>query len=163
MELVQKNFQRQRYARGASTITMQLARNAFLSKEKTITRKIREIIIARRMEQLLSKHRMFELYLNIVEWGPNIYGAEAASRYYFAKSASELNMAEASIMAAILPNPKRYNLITNIKRGKRLQKNVLFLLKNAKKITSGEYDSLLVEPIYLRGEVDSLKTNDKTK
>ena len=150
-----KNVKRRGYIRGASTITMQLARNAFLSKEKTLTRKVREIILARRIEKVLSKPRIFELYLNIVEWGPNIYGAEAAARYYFGKSASDLNMAEASLLAAMLPNPKRFNPMVRMSTVKKLQKRVLTLLQDAKVITSEEFKVLLVEPIYLRHSTDS--------
>ena len=152
---ITKNYQRRGYVRGASTITMQLARNAFLSKEKTITRKIREIILARRIEKVLSKGRILELYLNIVEWGSNIYGAEAAVRYYFDKSAGDLDMAEASLLVAMLPNPKRFNPMTRMPTVRKLQKRVLMLLRNARMVTSEEYEALLVEPIYLRGSNES--------
>ena len=148
-----KNIRRRKYVRGASTITMQLARNAFLSKEKTLIRKIREIIVARRIEKVLSKNRIFELYLNIIEWGPNIYGAEAAARYYFDKPASILNMAESSMLAAILPNPNRFSPFTRMITVKKFQKRVLTLLKNAKIITPKEFITLSKEPVYLRGSV----------
>jgi monofunctional biosynthetic peptidoglycan transglycosylase len=92
--------------RGGSTITMQLARNLYLSPSKNPLRKIKEIIIAWQLERALSKRRIFEIYLNVVEWGRNIYGAEAAARYYFGKSAANLNILEAATLAALLPNPR---------------------------------------------------------
>ncbi|MGH7597646.1 MAG: transglycosylase domain-containing protein, partial [bacterium] len=92
-EAFRVNLEKGRYVRGASTLTMQLARNAFLHKRKTLLRKARELILTRRIENNLSKTRILELYLNIVEWGDGIYGAEAASRYYFGKSAANLNLA----------------------------------------------------------------------
>ena len=147
----QRNLERRGYTRGASTITMQLARNAFLTREKTLLRKFREIILARRMEKLLSKRRIFELYLNIVEWGPNIYGAEAAARFYFGKPASALTLAEASLLAAMLPNPKRFNPMIRMNAVKKLQQRVLTLLRDARWITPEEFEMVLTEPIYLRG------------
>lgn len=93
-------------SRGGSTITMQLAKNLYLSPSKNPLRKMKEIVIARQLEQTLSKRRIFEIYLNVVEWGRNVYGAEAASRYYFGKSAARLNPIEAATLAAMLPNPR---------------------------------------------------------
>jgi monofunctional biosynthetic peptidoglycan transglycosylase len=96
-------------AKGGSTITQQLARNLYLSPSKNPLRKIKEILIARKLERALGKRRIFELYLNIAEWGKGIYGAQAAARAYFGKNASELNPEEAAALAAILPSPRRYN------------------------------------------------------
>lgn len=92
--------------RGGSTITMQLAKNLYLSPSKNPLRKIKEIIIAWQLERALSKRRIFEIYLNVVEWGRNIYGAEAAARHYFGKSVANLTMLEAATLAALLPNPR---------------------------------------------------------
>lgn len=94
------------FRRGGSTITMQLARNLYLSPAKNPLRKLREILIARQLEQSLSKRRIFELYLNVVEFGRNLYGAEAAARFYFGKSAADLDPLEASTLAALLPSPR---------------------------------------------------------
>jgi monofunctional biosynthetic peptidoglycan transglycosylase len=94
------------FSRGGSTITMQLAKNLYLNPSKNPLRKLREIVIARQLEQALSKRRIFELYLNLVEWGRNVYGAEAASRYYFAKSAGDLDPLESATLAALLPSPR---------------------------------------------------------
>lgn len=119
---MEKNIEKKRFVRGGSTITQQLAKNLFLSREKSLGRKIREFFIARKMEEVLSKREILELYLNVIEWGPGIYGAESASRYYFKKSAASLSVEESAYLAAIIPNPillpkktkyvtKRQNLI----------------------------------------------------
>jgi monofunctional biosynthetic peptidoglycan transglycosylase len=105
-EALKKDWQTGQLKRGGSTITMQLARNLYLSPSKDPLRKLREIAIAFRLEQTLPKTRIFELYLNVVEWGRNIYGAEAASRHYLFKSASALDPADAATLAALLPSPR---------------------------------------------------------
>jgi len=105
-EAVKKDWEKGQFKRGGSTLTMQLAKNLYLNPSKNPLRKLREIIIAWQLEQALSKKRIFELYLNVVEWGDGIYGAEAASRYYLSKPASVLDPAEAATLAALLPNPR---------------------------------------------------------
>lgn len=99
------NIRKRRLARGGSTITQQVARNLFLSPSRSVGRKLKEVLIARHMERSLSKDRILEIYLNIVEWGEGVFGAEAASRVYFDKSASELTPQEAVALAAALPSP----------------------------------------------------------
>ncbi len=94
---------------GGSTITQQLAKNLYLSPVKTFWRKGLEAFLTWRMEQVLSKKRILEIYLNVVEWGEGIFGAEAAARHYFKKSASQLTPQEAARLAAVLPNPRKYN------------------------------------------------------
>lgn len=153
----EENLEKKRFARGASTITMQLARNAFLFKKKTITRKLKEIIIAKRIEKYLDKRTILEYYLNVIEWGPNIYGAEAAAYYYFDKSASKLNLAEASLLAAILPNPIYYNPFTNLRGARRKQSRVLKLMKDSHLITSAKMKQIMNDSIYLRGQKPSIK------
>ncbi len=93
-------------SRGASTITQQLAKNLWLGEERSLWRKLREAIVARRLERL-GKRRVLELYLNVAEWGNGIYGAEAASRAWFRKSAAELTPEESVVLAAMLPAPRR--------------------------------------------------------
>ena len=105
-EALKKDWETGSFRRGGSTITMQLAKNLYLSPSKSPLRKAREIMIAWQLEQALSKRRIFEIYLNIVEWGRGIYGAEAASRYYFGKSAAGLDPLEAATLAALLPSPR---------------------------------------------------------
>jgi monofunctional glycosyltransferase len=97
-----------RFHRGASTITQQLAKNLWLGEERTLWRKLREAILARRLERL-GKQRVLELYLNVVEWGDGIYGADAAARVWFGKPASDLLPEESAILAAMLPAPRKRN------------------------------------------------------
>jgi len=105
----EKNQRRQRVVRGASTISQQLAKNLFLSARRNYVRKGQEAIITVMIEQTLSKRRVLEIYLNVIEWGDGIYGAEAAARHYFGKSAAELAEDEAAKLAAIIPNPRFYH------------------------------------------------------
>jgi monofunctional biosynthetic peptidoglycan transglycosylase len=100
------NWERGEFARGASTITQQLAKNLYLSPSKNPIRKLRELLITRRLEAELSKPRILELYLNVIEWGDGIWGAEAAARHYFRKSAVDLTPAEAALLAAAIVNPR---------------------------------------------------------
>jgi monofunctional glycosyltransferase len=97
--------------RGGSTITQQLAKNLYLSSERSLFRKAREALITRSLEQRLTKIRILELYLNVAEWGRGVYGAEAAARHHFGKSADDLTTDEAAWLAAILPSPQRYDPI----------------------------------------------------
>jgi monofunctional biosynthetic peptidoglycan transglycosylase len=103
---LKKDWQTMSFVRGGSTITMQLAKNLYLNPSKSPLRKLKEIVIAHQLEQALSKPRIFEIYLNVVEWGQNIYGVEAASRHYFSKSAAVLDPLEAATLAALLPSPR---------------------------------------------------------
>lgn len=93
---------------GGSTITQQLAKNLFLSGERTYIRKAQEYALVLMLETLLSKQRIYEIYLNNVEWGEGIFGAEAAARYYFRKSAAQLSDREAALLAVMLPRPKYF-------------------------------------------------------
>lgn len=95
--------------RGGSTITQQLAKNLYLSSERSLLRKAREALITRSLEHRLTKERILELYLNVAEWGRGVYGAEAAARHHFGKSASDLTPEEAAWLAAMLPSPQRYD------------------------------------------------------
>ena len=114
------------FKRGASTITQQLAKNLYLSEERSFLRKGREAVYTYFLERDLSKKRILEIYLNIIEWGDGIYGAEAASRTYFNKSASQLSPQEAAYLAAMIPSPLNvFNPKKNPKRLARRQKVVL--------------------------------------
>ena len=95
--------------RGGSTITQQLAKNLYLSPSRNPVRKVEELLIARRLEAELSKRRILELYLNVIEWGDGIWGAEAAARAYFQKPASALDADESALLAASIINPRRYS------------------------------------------------------
>lgn len=107
-ESIKKNFERGKAARGGSTITQQLAKNLFLSTSKDPVRKFKELVVTLRMERVLSKRRILEIYLNVIEWGNGIFGAEAASLKYFGKHASDLTREEAAQMAAVIPSPRRF-------------------------------------------------------
>jgi monofunctional biosynthetic peptidoglycan transglycosylase len=104
----EKNQKRQRVVRGASTISQQLAKNLFLAGERAYWRKAEEAILTVMIERTLEKRRILEIYLNVIEWGNGIYGAEAAARQYYAKSAAELGPEEAARLAAMIPNPRFY-------------------------------------------------------
>jgi monofunctional glycosyltransferase len=112
---LQKNIKSKKYRSGGSTVTQQLAKNLYLSPEKNLLRKLAEAIITWRMEKALSKRRILELYMNVIEWGEGIFGAEAASRHYFGKASSELTPEEAARLASVLPNPRKYNPAGNQK------------------------------------------------
>jgi hypothetical protein len=103
-----QDIKEKRFARGGSTISMQLVKNVFLSRNKTIGRKVEEMLLVWLLENqgISSKERMYEVYLNIVEWGPGIYGANEGARYYFNKDASKLTLAESIFMASVIPRPK---------------------------------------------------------
>jgi len=103
-----KNEQRGKVVAGASTISQQVAKNLFLSGERSWLRKGEEAIITWMMERTLSKRRILELYLNVAEWGEGVFGAEAAARYHFGMSASALGPEHAAYLAAVLPSPRRY-------------------------------------------------------
>lgn len=102
------NFKERAFKRGGSTISMQLVKNVYLDREKTLARKIEEMLIVWMIEQnrIVSKERMFEVYLNIIEWGRNVYGVHEAAHYYFLKSPSELTLGESIFLASIVPRPK---------------------------------------------------------
>ncbi len=146
------DVQKRRFSRGGSTITQQMIKNVLLSKEKTLTRKLREYVLAVKAEEILTKHRILEIYLNEVEWGENIYGIEAASRFYFDKHASELTTAEAALLAGMLPNPRYYNPYKRPEKARVRQERVLFNMQQAKVIPQDEYAAALQESLKLRQE-----------
>jgi monofunctional biosynthetic peptidoglycan transglycosylase len=108
-ESIKRDFQKRRFARGASTITQQLAKNLFLSTSKDPVRKLKEYILSGQLESALTKNRILELYLNVIEWGDGVFGAEAAALTYFGKHAADLTREEAAQMAAVVPSPLRYS------------------------------------------------------
>jgi monofunctional biosynthetic peptidoglycan transglycosylase len=116
-----RNLEAGRIVRGGSTITQQLARNLYLGEERTLSRKLKEAFLALRIERALSKRRIFELYLNLIEWGDGIYGAEAAAQRYFGVSAADLGPREAVLLAAVIINPRRYSPLDP---GRRIQRRV---------------------------------------
>ena len=109
-ESIAKNYKEHRFARGGSTISMQLVKNVFLSRDKTVSRKAEEALIVYLIENLglVPKERMLEVYLNVIEWGPNVYGIGEAARFYFSKKPSELTLQESLFLASIIPRPKSF-------------------------------------------------------
>ena len=105
-----ENIHKGRFARGGSTISMQLVKNVFLNQNKNVARKVEEMLIVWLIEnsRLSTKDKMFETYLNIIEWGPNIYGASEAAKFYFNKDADKLNLSEAIFMASVVPRPRTF-------------------------------------------------------
>jgi monofunctional biosynthetic peptidoglycan transglycosylase len=108
-EAYKKNLKKGRIVAGGSTISQQLAKNLFLSTKRTPWRKAEEAIITMMLEAVMDKQRIFEIYLNIIEWGNGVFGAEAAARHYFGISAAELSPEQAARLAAMVPNPRYYD------------------------------------------------------
>jgi monofunctional biosynthetic peptidoglycan transglycosylase len=138
-DALRTNLERGRYARGGSTITQQLAKNLFLSREKSLLRKVREAALAWRLEATLPKRRILELYLNVAEWGPGVYGAEQAARHYLGHPAAYLTWGEAATLAAVLPSPvNKLNPDRAPGRVRRRRAVILEHLYQADRISSGE-------------------------
>jgi monofunctional glycosyltransferase len=119
------------FARGGSTITQQLAKNLFFTTHRSIVRKLREVVVARWLEEELGKRRILELYLNVIEWGDGIYGAQAAALRYHGKAASALDETEAAGLAGMIPNPHRIHPRVSPQRYARAQRRVLWLMRSA--------------------------------
>jgi monofunctional biosynthetic peptidoglycan transglycosylase len=134
-ESMEVNLERLEFARGASTITQQLAKNLYLSPSKNPIRKVRELLIARRLEAELSKRRILELYLNVIEWGDGIYGAEAAARTYFHRPAALLTAEEAALLAGAIRNPR---VLTPARPSARLRSLQQLILRRMGGVTPPE-------------------------
>lgn len=161
-ESITKNIKTKRFARGGSTISMQLVKNVFLNRNKTIARKLEEVLIVWLIENngLTSKERMYEVYLNIIEWGPMVYGANEASRFYFNKDASKLTLAESLFLSSMIPHPKwfRYSFDENGNLKPFLADYYLFASNRMLKkemITQEDFDNLKPE-IVLKGPAKAL-------
>ena len=136
-------------SQGASTITMQLVKNLFLSRRREFTRKLAEAVLAIRLEQILSKDDILEMYLNQVYWGHNNYGVQTAARSYFNKSASQLTLAESAMMAGLIQAPEQYSPFVSMKKAKFQQKTVLGRMLTLGWISQKEHDDALKEEIKL--------------
>ncbi len=112
-EAIKKNMKEGKKSRGGSTITQQLAKNLYLSTEKSYYRKLKELFIARKLEKHLTKDRIFHIYLNVIEFGPGIFGVEAASRYYFGKSVGRLSLQEIVRLVSVIPKPLKVSPISD--------------------------------------------------
>ena len=149
-ESAKRNWREKRLARGASTITQQLAKNLYLSTSRNPLRKVREFFIAQEMERTLTKQRIFEIYLNVIEWGDGIYGIEPAARTYFGKSPSELLPEEAAILAAMIPNPRRYTPARNLKYLEKRKAELLSRLSRYQYLPKDEYEAARLRPVVFR-------------
>jgi len=149
---IKYDLEKKSFARGASTITQQVAKNLFLTREKSITRKIKEIILAMRMEEVLTKGRIIELYLNVVELGPMTYGIGHGAQYYFGKPASELTPRECAFLAAMLPGPRvAYNPYKNLAKVLKRSDMILRLLRGKGVLSEEEYRLALAEVPNING------------
>lgn len=137
-ESIALNLDRRALARGASTVTQQLAKNLYLTPSRNPVRKLRELWIARRLEAELSKERILELYLNVIEWGDGIYGAEAASRTYFGVSSAALGRQESALLAAAIINPRALNPARPSARLRQRQQLVLRRMGGGRAPAAGE-------------------------
>jgi penicillin-binding protein 1A len=132
---------------GASTITMQVARNFFLTQEKTLTRKLTEVLLSYRIESALSKEQILELYMNQIYLGQRTYGFSSAARTYFKKRLPELTLAEAAMLAGIPQNPVKHNPAVNPVRAKARQELVLKRMLHLEKITQAQFDEAMAQPL----------------
>jgi monofunctional biosynthetic peptidoglycan transglycosylase len=123
-----RNLEKGRLRRGGSTLTQQLAKNLYLSPDKNLLRKGHEAMLTWELERVLPKKRILELYLNVVEWGHGVYGAEAAARHHFGKSAEDVSPDEAALLAAMLPSPRRYDPLRPTPYLTKRQKEILQLM-----------------------------------
>ena len=140
-EAWEKNVEKGKFRRGGSTITMQLAKNLFLWRTKSLPRKVLEAYLTWRLEHSLPKKRILELYLNVAEWGPGIYGVGEASRHYFGKPPSALTLGEAAMLAVTLPSPIRWNVQRSPQFAMRRQQELLSRLRRENALGSFDDDS----------------------
>jgi len=140
------NLRSRRAAQGGSTITQQLARQSFLTPAKTVRRKVQELILASRIERMYSKDKILELYLNKVYFGDGLYGAEAASRGYFGKHASELTVTEAAMLAGLVKSPSSYAPTVGMDRAIARRNVVLEAMLETGAIDRPTYKSARAEP-----------------
>ncbi len=143
------NYKKGGVSEGGSTLTMQLVKNLFLTRERTFSRKLAEAILAIRVEQIFSKDQILEMYLNNIYWGHNNYGIETASESYFNKSASELNLAEAAVLAGLIQAPEQYSPFLNYANTKERQREVLARMRTLNWITPEEEQAAFKAPLLI--------------
>ncbi len=143
------NFKQGGVSEGASTLTMQLVKNLFLTRERTFSRKLAEAILAIRIEQVFSKEEILEMYLNNIYWGHNNYGIQTAAETYFNKNASELNLAEAAVLGGLIQAPEQYSPFLNYTETKKRQAAVLGRMRTLNWISPEEEQAALQAPLLL--------------
>jgi len=136
---LKKNWQERKYIRGASTITQQLAKNLYLTTDKSILRKIKELLIAKRLEKHLNKNRIFQLYLNVIEFGPGVYGVQAAAQYFFHKDVGQLKLEEIVRLTAVIPKPLQINAARDSRWLRWKSRWILDTLRRYDYIDQGQY------------------------
>ncbi len=141
------NYRKGGVSEGASTLTMQLVKNLFLTRERTFSRKLAEAILAIRVEQVFDKEEILEMYLNNIYWGHNNYGVQTAAESYFNKSAGELNLAEAAVLAGLIQAPEQYSPFLNYANTKKRQASVLARMRTLKWITPEEEQAARKAPL----------------
>ena len=141
------NYRKGGVSEGASTLTMQLVKNLFLTRERTFSRKLAEAILAIRVEQVFDKDEILEMYLNNIYWGHNNYGVQTAAESYFNKSAGELNLAEAAVLAGLIQAPEQYSPFLNYTNTKKRQASVLARMRTLKWITPEEEQAARKAPL----------------
>lgn len=156
-----KNIKTKKFSRGGSTISMQLVKNVFLTREKTLSRKLEEILLVYILEnnRIVSKERMLEVYFNIIEWGPNIYGIGEASQFYFQKHPSQLNLNECLFLASIVPRPKgfmwKFDNSGNLRNQGLVQQKYLTNLMLRRGLLSAEDTIQKSFPVHVTGRARS--------
>ncbi len=155
---VVRNLEEGRRAEGGSTITQQLARQTFLSRDKTYRRKLKEVILAAHIERVYSKKEILELYLNKVYFGDGLYGVEAASRGYFGKHASELSVDEAALLAGLIQSPSSYAPTVNLDRAVARRNVVLLTMTSAGAITQAEFERAKQSKVELINAIEMKET-----
>jgi monofunctional biosynthetic peptidoglycan transglycosylase len=150
-EAIKADLRKGKFVYGGSTITQQVAKNLFLTREKTLIRKVKEFVLARRIDDALSKSRILELYLNVVELGPMVYGVGHAANYYFGKHPSALTVRECAFLASMLPGPRVYNPYRKMDRVMKRSDRILRRMVAAGMISRGEYDAAMSEVPNLAG------------
>jgi membrane peptidoglycan carboxypeptidase len=166
-----KNIRTKKFSRGASTISMQLIKNVFLTREKTVSRKLEEILLVYILEnnRIASKERMLEVYFNIIEWGPNVYGIGEAAQFYFQKKPADLTLKECLYLATIVPKPKKFmwqfDSEGNLKAFANQQQKFLSNLMLRRGLLTAEDTIGQSIPLQLTGDAHSLlniKVQDST-
>jgi monofunctional glycosyltransferase len=148
---IEKDIKKRRFALGGSTISQQLAKNLYLTPSKNPIRKIKEAILTWRLERNLSKKRIIELYLNVVEWGDGLFGIQVAARHYFGKPVSELTAQEAARLAAVLPNPRRYDPSGTSKFVEN-RSDKIYEIMVRRGIVIPEYEEMISDPEKINGD-----------
>lgn len=165
-ESIEEDLEKGRFARGASTITMQVVKNCILSQQKTLSRKIQEAILAIELDRKVSKKRILEIYFNVVEWGPNIYGITKASQYYFQKNPIDLDPKESAFLAMLLPSPVRYSQSFRQKKLTRFAsksiQNILRKMHANGRVDQSLYEASVKKPLSFEKLEFSQSSSDET-